>query len=249
MRIFVGIYILFLPAVLFGQVSEIKSKSQENSSRSGGENNSSSSSSGCGNVFFFFDMFRVVGSWQAQKLEAADSVKRLVSFEVYMQGAVQPSNYYLGLPRVRGNWGLFSTDFRFNYLAEDAQANGHFADLSTFDWQVLQLNIITFRNAIGRVGGGSMVENFGDKKSFFEWTAGLTLMSNDQMFNGSIEYRVAKDYTTNAIPRREISISAEKQIFRSGHWHGYASLGGVYQRYYQSISVWGLQAGLVIRVF
>lgn len=237
---------MFLSLAGKAQVNEIKRNSEANSSRTEGNQRSSS---GYGNVFFFFDMFRLIGSWQVQKLARADSVKRLVSFETYWQGAVQPSNYYLALPRVRGNWGLFSTDFRFNYLVEDAQANGKAADLSTFDWQILQLNFITTRNVIGRMGGGNMYENFGNKKSFFEWTAGLTIMSNSQQLNGQIEYRVAKDFVTNAIPRREINLSVDKQIFRSGHWRGYASLGGIYQRYYQTVSVWGLQAGLVMRVF
>ncbi|MBS1488246.1 MAG: hypothetical protein JST43_11725 [Bacteroidetes bacterium] len=238
---------LVISIALRGQVNDIKNKSAENRSQSSKER---SSSSGSGNTFFFFDLFRVVGTWQSIKLQKAEEVKRLVSFETFLQGAVQPSNYYLALPRVRGNWGLFSTDFRFNYLAEDAQANGgKAADLSTFDWQVLQLNVITQRHLIGRIGGGSMYENFGNRNSFFEWTAGLTWMSESQTLNGNLEYRVAKDYNTNAIPRREINFNVEKQIFNTGKWRGYATLGGIYQRYYQSVSVWGLQAGIAVRVF
>ncbi|GHN01252.1 hypothetical protein WSM22_27410 [Cytophagales bacterium WSM2-2] len=172
----------------------------------------------------------------------------MISFEAFAQGTIQPSSYYLFNPRIRGNWGLFSTDFRMNYLIEDNHGSGT-NDLTTYDWQVLHLNLITTRNVTARVGGGTLYERFGDKRSFFEWTSGLSIFSNTQTIVGNIEYRVAKDYETGAIPRREINFSLEKQLFRTGLWRGYATIGGVYQRYYESVSVWGLQAGLAIRVF
>jgi len=228
------------------QVGQIKNKSSGNSSRrsEGGLSGASSASS----VFFFFDMIRVVGSAQAVQLQRRDSLKRIVSLEAFFQGAIQPSTYYLLNPRIRGNWGLFSSDFRVNYLLEDDHSSGTH-DLTTFDWQILQLNVINRRNVTARVGAGNLYEHFGSKQSFFEWTTGVSIFSNDQKTVGNIEYRVAKDYITNAIPRREINFSMEKQVFNFGRWRGYATIGGVYQRYYETISVWGLQAGMVIRVF
>ncbi len=241
-----GLILFFLSIVVVAQVNDIKNKSSENSSRKseGGR----SGSSGSSNIAIFFDVFRLIGSAQSDKLQKADSIKRLVSLETFFQGAVQPSTYYLFNPRIRGNWGLFSTDFRVNYLLEDDHTNGTH-DLTTFDWQILQLNLITTRNFTARVGGGNLYERFGGKQSFFEWTTGLSFYSNSQTVVGNLEYRVAKDFVTNAVPRREINFSLEKQIFRTGSLRGYATVGGVYQRYYQSVSVWGLQAGFVMRIF
>lgn len=241
-----GLILLFLSISAVGQVDDIKKKSSENSSRKseGGR----SGSSGSGNVAIFFDVFRLIGAAQSDKLQKADSIRRLVSLETFFQAAVQPSSYYLFNPRIRGNWGLFSTDFRINYLFEDDRSNGAH-DLTTFDWQILQLNLITIRNFTARVGGGNLYERFGNKQSFFEWTTGLSFYSNPQTIIGNLEYRVAKDFVTNAVPRREINFSLEKQIFRTGSLRGYATVGGVYQRYYQSVTVWGLQAGFVMRIF
>ncbi len=112
-----GLILLFLSVAAVSQVNDIKKRSSENSSRKseGGH----SGSSGSSNVAIFFDVFRLIGAAQSDKLHKADSIKRLVSLETFFQGAVQPSNYYLFNPRIRGNWGLFSTDFRVNYLLED----------------------------------------------------------------------------------------------------------------------------------
>lgn len=240
------LFLIAMGFLAFGQVDEIKKKSTENSTVT--ETVRSERTSSGNNVRFLFDFFRLVAGWQQLKLNRAVENKRLISLETYLPGAVQPSSYYLMNPKIRGNWGLFSTDFRFNYLIEEGQGNGAH-DLSSFDWQIIQLNLITTKNVIGRIGGGSMQENFGGHNTFFEWTAGLTIIPNHQSIGGSIEYRVAKDYNSNVIPRREVNFYLEKQIFEKRALHGYVTLGGVYQRYYESISVWGMQAGLVIRIF
>ncbi len=243
------ICILLLTSTLaYSQVNEIKSKSAANASSKSEGGGGSSSCSGCDNVFFFFDVVKLLGDVQSMKLKKADSIRRIVSLETFFQGAVQPSTYYLFNPRIRGNWGLFSTDFRMNYLVEEKTGNTT-NDLTTLDWQMVQLNLVTARNVTVRVGGGSLYERFGSKQSFFEWTTGISFYSNAQTIVANMEYREARDLVTNAIPRREINFSLEKQIFNAGALHGYASIGGVYQRYYQSVSVWGFQAGLVFRIF
>jgi hypothetical protein len=228
------------------QVDEIKKKSSENSDRKE-SSESSGSSSGGGNVFAFFDMFRFVGEWQAAKLEKHETNPRIISFEAFAQAAIQPSNYYLTQPRVRGNWGLFSTDFRFNWLVE--QNIGGAKELSTFDWQILQLNLITTKSVTGRVGAGNYYENFGSHNSFFESSFALSAYPEPWPIAFNLEYRVANDFSTGAVPRREFNFSLEREVFAFGKWHGNATLGGVYQRYYESISVWGIQLGLAMRVY
>jgi hypothetical protein len=234
------------------QVDQIKSSSSSNSKSTnsrtseGGGSGSSSSSSGFF-AYLFVDLIGSgIGAWQRDKLSKKEINPRIVSLELPLQAAAQPSNYYLFNPRIRGNWGLFSTDFRFNYLVEQ-DIDGP-KDLTTFDWQIIQLNLVTAKNVIGRVGFGMMNENFGGKQSFFESTFGLSILSNDHKLGGSLEYRVAKDYETDVTPRREVSASFEKQIFSTGAFHGFATLGGVYQRYYSDVDVWGIQGGIIFRV-
>ncbi len=238
---------------VLAQVDQIKSSSSSNSkstnsqSNQRGEGSGSSSSSSGFFVYLFVELIgNGVGALQRDKLSKKEMNPRIVSLELPLQAAAQPSNYYLFNPRIRGNWGLFSTDFRVNHLVE--QDIDGTKDLTTFDWQVIQLNLVTAKNVIGRVGFGFMNENFGSKQSFFESTFGLSLLSNDHKLGGSLEYRVAKDYETDATPRREISASFERQIFSTGAFHGFATLGGVYQRYYSDVDVWGVQGGIIFRI-
>ncbi len=106
--------------------------------------------------------------WQQETLKKRETNRNITSVEVILQTALQPSTYYIVHPRVRANWGIFSTDFRMNYLIEEGvEGIGH---IRTDDWQVVQLNIVTARNITLRVGGGILHENFGRGETFGEGT-------------------------------------------------------------------------------
>ena len=171
----------------------------------------------------------------------------MVSLDVMLQGAIKPSSYYMIWPRVRGNWGLFSTDFRLNYLIED-DVDGY-KHIRTNDWQVIQFNLVTSRFVTFRLGTGFMHEAFGDGQNFNENSFNLNVHATDQSKVLGFEYRFAKDWETNETPRTEFSAQYQHELFTSGVWHGYATGGVVFQKYYSTIKVWGIQAGLVIRLF
>lgn len=243
--VFTFLLSLLFTIPMFGQVGEIKSASAGNSSRGGGGRERGSS--GAGTSYFFINLIgNGIIEWQQYKLSRKEINPSVVSFETMLQAAVQPSSYYVFNPRVRGNWGLFSTDFRINYLLQE-DINGY-EDLTTYDWQIVQMNLVTTRHVIGRVGIGFMHEDFAEHQSFTETTVGLNIYSNKRIINGGMEYRYASDFRTGAIPRREYSVFAEKQILQRGRLHGYVTFGGMYQRYYSSISVWGIQGGLTFKI-
>lgn len=230
----------------WAQVGEIKSASSSNS-RSGGGGERGGSSSAIGGYYFINLIGNGFIQWQQYKLTKKEINPSIVSVEAMLQAAVQPSSYYIFNPRIRGNWGLISTDFRLNYLLQE-DINGY-QDLTTYDWQVVELNVVTTRNVIGRVGIGFMYEDFGEHKSFSETTAGLHIYSNKRIIIGGAEYRYAGDFQTGAVPRREFSAFVERQVLQRGRFHSYVTIGGVYQRYYNTISVWGIQTGLVCRFY
>jgi hypothetical protein len=240
------ILILLVSQTAFAQVGDIKSASSSNAKGGGGGDRRS----GGGGVatYFFFDFFiNNLPALQQRVLQKRDINPSIVSLDVIGQVATQPSRYYLSNPRLRGNWGIFSTDFRFNYLLEE-NATGN-QDLGTFDWQILQLNIVNTRHVIARIGGGIMQENFGGRGNFFESTYALFGQSTNKKVGGTLEYRVAQDFNTGVVPRRELNASFERRIFSRGDWNAYLMAGGVWQRYYQRIDVWGIQAGLAFRIF
>lgn len=242
------ILLLFIACSALAQVEEIKQASEDNSKKSGSSDSGSDGDSGGG--FFIFDLFfNAIPDWQRYKLQ--DDRARypsMVSLEVLMQGAVKPSAYYMLWPRVRGNWGLFSTDYRINYLIEE-DVDGGFKHIRTNDWQVLQLNLITSRFITFRFGTGLMKEAFAGKRSFNEWAFMLGFHSPDQYKLIFFEYRVAVDWDTEVTTRTELSAQYQHQIFSAGALHGYFSAGVVYQRYYESIEVWGLQGGFIFRLY
>jgi len=239
---------LLLAFPSLAQVDAIKSESSSNSSRSG---KSSEGSSGdiVGNSFFMVDLlFGGIAQWQGHKLrDDRARYPSMVSLDVMLQGAVKPSSYYVLWPRIRGNWGLFSTDFRMNYLIEDnIEGLKH---IRTNDWQILQINLITSRFITLRAGTGIMQEAFGDDQTFNESAFYLGVHAPDQSKTIGFEYRFSKDWDTGANPRREFSVQYQHQIFSAGALHGNLSVGAVYQKYYNSIEIWGIQAGIVFRIF
>jgi hypothetical protein len=238
--------------MLYAQVGEIKGASSSNSSSSkSGSSDSGDSdfdSDGDGGGVFFDILFGGIAEAQSYKLSTSrERYPSMVSFDVMIQGAVKPSAYYLFWPRLRGNWGLFGTDFRLNYLIEES-VDGYI-HVRTNDWQIIQLNLVTSRFFTFRLGTGIMQEAFSEERSFSETAFMLMVHAPDQTKTLAFEYRFAKDWDTGANPRREFSVQYQHQLFNTGKLHGYATVGGIYQRYYNSIDVWGIQGGLMFRFF
>lgn len=240
------IFLLFVMVASHAQVSEIKSASGSASRSSGRSEGGSRSSSGLLSYFFVDLMLNGVVEWQRYALSKRTVNPSLVSLELIGQAAAQPSSYYVFHPRVRATWVLFSTDFRVNYLLEE-DINGN-QDLTTFDWQVLQINLITARHAIGRIGFGVMKENFGENRSVPESSYGIQWYTNQRKVNGVVEYRSARDWNIDVNSRREFNAFVEHRIWTKGSAHMYATAGFTYQQYYESVNVWGIQGGLIIKL-
>ena len=248
------VFVFFASNAAQAQVGAIKGASRSNSG--GGGSGSSGRSSGGGGrsdggfngggAFFFFEAARGVAVWQAYKLRQRGDVPSVVSLEIMSQVALQPpANYWL-LPRVRANWGLVSTDFRYNFLIENDQLGGGLQSLGTYDWQVFQMNWVTTKPVTVRGGMGFMAENFGERAAFFEATLATDLRFQEGKIGGGAEYRVAKDGT--ATPRREFNARVEYRVWQWRRLNGYATLGGIFQRYYDVVDVWGVQTGLIFRI-
>lgn len=238
---------LLLPCASFAQVDEIKKESSKNSEEKGERSSSSSSNSGSSGSGFgaavFVELMRVsfggMALWQTHRLEKRPTDPTIFSLDLMMQGAIQPSTYYVLQPRIRGTWGLFSTDFRFNYLIEESiEGTKH---IRTDDWQILQLNIFNTKNFTGRFGGGILHENYSGDKTFAEWTVGANFLDNEGRFGGMAEYRWSE-------PRLEASAQCHYKVFGGRSMNTYLTAGGVFQQYYDKINVWGIQIGLMLRI-
>ena len=230
---------LVLAGTAAAQVDEIKSASKSKGSHDIGSEGSSGGSGSFMIDFFFQFMFVEVINAQQHAVSRKREIPSIISLDAMLQVAAQPSSYYIANPRLRANWGLFSTDFRFNYiLEEDIDRVKH---LRTNEWQVLQLNLVTTRDVTVRLGGGVIYETYEMQQLYPEWTAGVQIKPFGKL-GGVAEYRDSE-------ARKEVSAHFRYGFFERGKLHGYLTAGAVFQRYYQQINVWGLQGGVVMSIF
>jgi len=244
------VLLIILPLVKsFSQVDKIKEDSDKNKKESehlGGGN--SPCLEGCGDACFSgfsnvcFD-FAISGIIKLNKSYIAnkDKIPLVTSFDFIPQGAYHPSSSIIVLPRIRGNWGLFSTDARFTSLIEIKTVGSDF--WNTFDWQILQINLLVTKPVILRIGSGFMYENY--SKTFFnEHTIGLDFFMDDYKYRIDNEFRIAEDYTTGNIPRLEGNTRFNYSVLKVDHIDGYISLGVLYQIYYLDVPMWSVLGGM-----
>ncbi len=239
--------LLALSAPTHAQVDEIKQASKSGSERSPSSDNNTSGSRGS----FVSGFFRFFPAWQQYKL-LEDNKRRypsMVSLEVMMPGGYKAGETYFMWPRVRANWGLFSTDFRMNYMFEKNDAGGGYKQLHTNDWQILQFNITTSRFLTFRVGAGIMTEAFNTFNQYSEVTVGFGIHAPDQSSIFYAEYRDAFKSGLDVKARIELNAQYMHQLVKTGAIRMYLTGGLVYQKYYSQIDFWAVQAGLAFRVF
>jgi hypothetical protein len=240
------IVMMFAGTAAIAQVGSVKSASSNRSRSEGG--NRGGSSFGAGMFYMVADVtIRGFAIWQSNALQNRGEVPNILSLEVFGQAAVQPSTYYVFNPRVRGNWGIFLTDFRMNYMLEEKI--GEPADLRTDDWQILGLNLINTRTVTLRLSTGIMHEAFGDGNVYSESVLGLNVMSDNQSIGGMGEFRWVKDHFTITSPRVEASLGVQKKLFDHKAIHVFATGGAMFQRYYNQVNVWGFTGGLAFKLY
>ncbi len=148
------------------------------------------------------------------------------------------------LPRVRGNLGVFSTDFRYNILTEYTDDFPN----SFKSWELLfLLNLMPDESVKITFGSGIYYEMYTEKyysENYFETRIG-TFENKD--FVG-IDTRLVVDYRTGKYPFFEAGIYYNARIIDFEHLSGYISLGGVYQNYYTAHDIWGARGGLIFNI-
>jgi hypothetical protein len=256
------ICILFLSVFLnnlHAQVDKIKEESDKNKNESenlgggtgendGGSNGGSPCMESCGEACFSgvtafcFDL-AISGMIDLHKsyLKEKDDIPLVTSFDFIPQFGYHPPSSMVAMPRIRGNWGLFSTDARFTSLIEITSNGTDF--YNTIDWQILQLNVLVTKPVILRIGSGLMYEIY-SKKTFSEHSLGLDIFLEDFKYRINNEFRITPDYTTGNIPRIEGSTTFNYAVLQSDNIDAYVLLGVLYQNYYLYVPVWSCLGGM-----
>lgn len=244
------------PAI-YAQVNKIKKDSDKNKNASGNSNkkvtpNNNTSNNGCVESCFnvcgavcFSAFSKMLIDLHTDYLDNASKVPPTVSLDIMPHIGYKLSNTGISQPRLRGNWGIFSTDIRLNSLIESA--NNGYDFYNTIDWQVIELNPLITKPVILRFGTGFMYE-FSSKQFFNEHFVGLDLFFMDYQYMTNAEFRIAPDYETGEMPRIEGALRFNYRFLESKSIFGYGTVGGLYQNYYTNTEMIGIMAGVTFNI-
>jgi len=264
LKIFVLLLLLATPSIISAQkIGQIKDKAQQNTSESGGSRFNNSSGDFASNLFanIFVELIDiVVGSiWISPEERAYLQERRIEKRE---QGLLNPkfgldidlnyggipNDYHSLRPRARAHIGIFSTDIRYSSLIEK-RLDG--LDIyNTLDWQVLQIAWVNVPQFTFRTGFGIMYE-YDTNLSYPEFTGSFDIYFNQQKIRFAPEFRYARGFTSefgNVVPRSEINAELSYALLMKPHFKIYGGINALYARYYQSVNIWTVGAGLKLRV-
>lgn len=172
-------------------------------------------------------------------LDNLDTYPEAVSFEGMFLAAGGTDNRLSVLPRIRGTAGVFSTDFRFN----QGSSFGSSSTDQFFEWQILEFNTYPAEKVNLRFGTGILF-NLMDNSSYNEHHASLETKFFEDKMSFLFEGRYAADYANLLDIYSEITLSAKIKAINYSHLNGYLVLGGIYQNYYNTKDISGIQVGL-----
>lgn len=248
----ISFLIFFLCSTIFfthAQVGDVKENSR-NDTRSNRSNDDNYSGSGSG-VFLFFDVINFVPLMiDAHKsmLDRRDDEPWLVSIDANLNGGYYTNeSTSIALPSIRGNWGLFSTQLRWNRIQDLTGA------FKTFDWQIIQFNLVATPKVNFRLGTGiSVLKDAGidgDDVTVNEHFAGLELHFNDRQINPMLEFRWSRNYDTGSTPRFEMNVGSDFRIGTFGKFDVNLMGGFLYQKYYSETNFYFIQTGINLHFY
>lgn len=263
---------LLLPSFISAQVDDIKRKSEEHKSNKDNQKDDKDSpgssvadplasacltgcAEGCAQIVV---PVIIGGIAQHHKylMDSRDSDPAILSFDIMPHVAYSPTDEYINyLPRIRGTWGVLSTDVRFNYLTEyQGVSSGIY---QTIEWQILELNFVAQQVVNFRIGSGLLYENFrgedeyGDalpKETYNEHFIALEIRIHDRKILTGIEGRGAWDYEVSENVFHEINLRGSYRFINSNNLFAYLTFGVIYQNYYSSVDLLSVQSGLTFNL-
>jgi hypothetical protein len=162
----------------------------------------------------------------------------------YSPDSGQFYQYFNYLPRIRGNLGIFSTDFRYNMLIE------YDLDVPTYykSWDlIMMLNIVPSERFKLSFGSGVYSELY-TGNYYNEHYINTTFGLNNNRSLLDMDCRLAIDYTNSQLPFAEAGIRYMIRIMDIPHVYSYVTLGFVYQNYYAQHDIFGGNAGLLFNI-
>lgn len=190
----------------------------------------------------------IVGGWELHNhhLDKKVDVPSVISIDLIPQIGTDIGNSFIMAPRVRGTWGLFTTDFRFFSLTEyDFGRPAYY--YSSIDWQVLGLNLVSTKGFNLRLSGGFMYD-MNEERFHPEYALMMDIKSENQRFITSIEGRLAHDTELDLLPRVETGIDQSFRLWKVKALQTYLTIGTKYQLYYPDVPYLLVMGGIRISI-
>lgn len=196
----------------------------------------------------FIDVFIWTGGaitqGHRQILEKDGYIPRIKSLEFSGQYSAMPSDYGVAIPRMRANWGLFSTDIRYYHQFETRL--GDFSSYNSFDWQFLMLNLVTSQKVNFRLGTGIMNERV-TGFTYNENTFNLDIYPTNRL-KINAEGRFALDYGSGNVVRREWNAGLYYLLAKHKRKGFHAFSNFMHARFYEQVDIWTLSGGISMTI-
>ncbi len=226
---------LFLSSIIAAaQVDKVRQRAEQSKQSSSSSSSEGSFDTGSADddilVSIFADItwaviqlpFKGFYHWQVDQLERAKLDDWRVSAELEMPVGLDPSrNTYLILPSARLNWGLFSTQVRYNRLFDET------GSFNTLDWQILQFNIVN-NDVVRFLYGFGLSHETEIDQTHFESMFELDVFLLDRHLMPSATFRWSGD----GFPRREIGSRVSYRLNPDQTFSNTVSLGYTFQDWY-----------------
>lgn len=189
----------------------------------------------------FNGMGEVISDAQLTVIENKDQFPEVVSLESTISAGIylnENGNNFC--PRIQGNYGLFSSEFRYTYLTDLT------GQLGTFDWQILKINAPI--NPIRLSAGVGFVAIPEYSKSTIEASARLDVWALKRKLNVSTEYRTTGKISSNRF-RQEFNFQIDYKIKTIGRFHLSPMIGIKQQSYFEQIDQTYFIAGVNFRFY
>lgn len=171
----------------------------------------------------FGSIYRGFNVAQFYQLNNANEEDWRTGFEIKVNGGVNFRKVeFFDSQMIRGNWGLFSTEVR-RFNVNDV--SGAFA---TFDWQILQFNLIN-REKIRWIIGMGISHETQVNQTHFEWKTEFRVSLFENKWMPYLIYRQSED----GYPRTEFSSMLEYRPFRDRIHEFSFRFGYVHQKIYE----------------
>lgn len=198
----------------------------------------------CGNLIInaLGEIFTKIGEVNGEYIDnKKEEVPYILSADLGMQLGFLPNQYLVYLPQIHGQAGVFSTDFRVYHNQEYRFQETD--SYRTWDWQILQFNIVSTPVINFKVGSGFMFENFGGQTTAFNEHSTVFNIYPLHRLRFNIEGRLATDYQTSTFVRKEIHTKLMYQLNQNENFKWNLVVGGLYAKYYEVVDVWTISLG------